>query len=123
MNLERKVYESTSQKVIDFFLGVGLFIGLNIAFSFIFGFGIGLLSSMATATTNDVITNVVGVLSIIAYGLPCLIHFGLMVYFGLTRYWIALGMLATIAVGLLLTLLLVAACFGFIYVASGGFGQ
>ena len=123
MNIERKIYETTSQKMIDFFIGVALFIGLNIAFSFVLGLGVGMLSSMATATTNDVITSVVGLLSIIAYGLPCVIHFGLIVYFGLTRYWIALGMLATIAAGLLLTLLLVAACFGLIFIGSGGLGQ
>ena len=33
MNLERKVYETRSQKVGDFFLGVGLTIVLNLALS------------------------------------------------------------------------------------------
>ena len=111
MNLQRKIYETRSQKVGDFFIGVGLSIGLNVALSLILGFGLGMIGSIISTTANDTLQSVVGLLSMVAYGLPCLIQLGLIIYFGLTRYWIALGMLATIAFGLLVTLLLTAACF------------
>jgi ABC-type amino acid transport system permease subunit len=123
MNLERKVYETRSQKVGDFFLGVGLSIGLNVALSLILSLATGGITSVTSNINNDMAQSILGILISIAYGLPCLLQLGLIIYFGLTRYWIALGMLATIAFGLLLALLLAAACFALIAGMSGGFGK
>jgi hypothetical protein len=125
MNLERKVYETRSQKVGDFFIGVGLCIGLNILLSMILTMivplGFGVVGSITT--DSNLSGSIFTILGIIAYGLPCIIQIGLIIYFGLTRYWIALGMLAAIALGLLITLLLGAACFALIAGLSGGFGK
>jgi ABC-type arginine transport system permease subunit len=107
----------------DFFLGVGLCIGLNIALSLILGFATGVMTSVTSNVNSDVAQSLVGILTTLAYGLPCLLQIGMVIYFGLTRYWIALGILSTIAFGLLLALLLAAACFVLIAGMSGGFGK
>ncbi len=123
MNLERKVYETRSQKVVDFFLGIGLSIVLNVVLWFVLSLGLGVVASIVGATPNDTAQSIIGLVSMIVYGLPCLIQIALLIYFGLTRYWIALGMLGAVAFGLLITLLLVGVCFALIAGVSGGFGN
>ena len=124
MNLERKVYETRSQKVGDFFLGVGLFIAVNVVLAFILSLGAGMFSGLAygssSGASNSFLTGITGILGLIAYAVPCVIQLALLIYFGLTRYWIALGILGAFVISLLLVLLATAACFGLIYYISGG---
>lgn len=124
MNLERKVYETRSQKVGDFFLGVGLFIAVNVVLGFILSLGAGMFSTLiygsSSGEPNSFMSGIASIVGLMIYALPCVIQLGLLIYFGLTRYWIALGILATFVFALLLVLLATAACFGLIYYISGG---
>lgn len=123
MKLERKVYENRAEKVGDFFIGVALCIGLNIVLwvaATLLGTLVGgLFSSDSFGTVQSIGAIVVLILECI----PFVINIGVIIYFGLTRYWIALGMLGAIALALLITACLVAGCFLLIGGVSGGFGN
>lgn len=126
MKLERKIYETRSQKVGDFLLGIGLFIAINVVFGAVMSFGLGLLSMLFSSASPDGSSNTgvsafFSLLMTVVYCLPFVVLIVALIYFGMTRYWIALGMLGTIAIGLLLTLLLAAACFGLVALSSGGY--
>jgi hypothetical protein len=109
MKLERKVYETRAQKVGDLFIGVGLMIGVNIVFGVISALLAGAFSSLSS--DSGVFQTISSILLFALYCVPFAVNIGLIIYFGLTRYWIALGMLSVIASGLLITLCLSAACF------------
>jgi hypothetical protein len=110
MKLEHKIYETRAQKVGDFFIGVGLVIGVNIVFGVVSALLVGAFSSLSS-DSGSVFQIISSILLFALYCVPFVINIGLIIYFGLTRYWIALGMLGVIAFGLLLSLLLSAACF------------
>ena len=119
MSLQRKVYETRSQRTVDLFIGVGLMIGMNVVIQLLLSLlitGMGAFSG-ATGTTASTIYQLV---LYVLYCVPFVLNIGLMIYFGLTRYWIALGMLAVIAAGLLIALLLSAACFVLLGAGSAG---
>ncbi|MGC1377655.1 MAG: hypothetical protein WA821_15580 [Anaerolineales bacterium] len=110
MSPQRKIYETRSQKTGDFFIGVGLMIGMNVIIGLLLDLllvGMGAFSGAAGTTTFTIYQLVMFVLSCA----PFVVNIGLIIYFGLTRYWIALGMLAVIAFLLLISLCLTAACF------------
>jgi len=111
MSPQRKIYESRSQKTGDFFIGVGLMIGVNVVFSVILALLAGMGSALFGSNYNSAVASIGSMLSIVLYCLPFVVNIGLIIYFDLTRYWIALGMLAVIAFLLLIALLLSAACF------------
>ncbi len=111
MHFERKVYETRSQKVGDFFLGIGVFIATNIIFGVISGFATSILVSMTSLSDNSAAQTLLNLVIFLLYALPFAIQIALLIYFGLTRYWIALGMLGAFAAVLLLVLLLTAFCF------------
>ena len=114
MKLERKVYTSRDQKVGDFMLGVGLIIALNVAFLAIYLI-LATLDSVFYTTLNSGNFQDFGTLVTLALSfLPFVLNILVMIYFGLTRYWIALGMLGGFAVALLVVLILGAACFALI---------
>ena len=123
MKLERKIYETRSQKVGDFLLGIGLFIAINVVFGALMSFGLGLVSaffSSASVGGRGGMSTLYNLLLTVVYCLPFVIHFVALIYFGLTRHWIALGMLAAFAIVLLIGLLLAAACFGMVALYSSG---
>lgn len=96
-------------------IGVGLFFGLNILLGVLFSFFSTMVISalpVATSSTFSWISNGLGL--VLAF-LPFVIDILLIIYFGLTRYWIALGMLGGFAIALLIVLLLGAVCFALIY--------
>ncbi len=116
MHFERKVYETRSQKVGDFFLGIGLFIAVNIASGVISGLGASIIGTMGSSVSDGSVAQTFWSLVIfLLYALPFAVQIGLLIYFGLTRYWVALGMLGAFAASLLLVLLFVAVCFAMIY--------
>lgn len=99
--LIRKVYETRRQKVADLVFGVILFLVLNGIFLLL---TIGLfqfLDTSASDTTGFIILSFI-LQSFLIF--PFIINIVLMIYFGLTRHWIALGMLAVIGFLLLVTL-------------------
>lgn len=102
MKLTKKEYTSSAEKKKDFFLGVGIFIGLNVLL-----YVLQLLLMMALTylplPSGDAET-ISFSLSCLAYPLQILANIGVIVYFALTRNWIALGMLGTFGFLILLTL-------------------
>lgn len=99
MKLQKKVYETRAEKKKDFLIGVGVFLGLNVLL-----YLLAILASFLTqTTTNDVKTIVfLGCW----YILPFLANIGVIIYFALTRSWIAMGMLGTFGGLILLSLVL-----------------
>ena len=115
MSPQRKVYETRTQKVGDFFIGVGLVIGVNVLFGIVLSLLVGMTSSLLSGSnSSSAVASIGSMLSIVLYCAPLVVNIGAIIYFSLTRYWIALGMLAVIAFGFLITLCLTAACFALI---------
>ena len=102
MNLQRKVYATRSDKVVDLVIGVVLWHIVNIVFGVILSIGFSFLSTFTNGDAN--LSNTLNIFSTILGCLPFLINIALLIYFGLTRYWIALGMLGIFALYLLLTI-------------------
>jgi hypothetical protein len=102
MKLSRHVYTSLSEKIIHAVLGLVLFFLLNVALVALFL----LLISTASGTWNNATGQA-------AYGLMgLLLNVGLLIYFGFTRYWIALGALVVCVIWFVVVLLLAPQCFG-----------
>lgn len=128
MNLTRATYVDRSEKVRDFLWGFfGWFI-LNTVFNgLLFGLSF-VLPLIGTSTTTDIelyqtIQTGLGWVLLACNGLVLLLNVGLLIYYALTRYWIALGALASFATLLVLALCVAvfagAACF----VLLSGYGS
>ena len=103
VNLSRHTYETRGQKINHFLIGFAGWFVLNTVVGGALSFGMSLLSAAIPADNADA-QNILGYA---ALGLSCLsllLNVGLLIYFGFTRYWIALGALAAFAVVLLLIL-------------------
>ena len=101
MNLQRKVYATRGEKFVDLIIGVVLWHIVNI----VLGIGFALVSGLVTGVANDPnVTNIMSIVSTVLGCLPFLVNIALLIFFGLTRHWIALGMLATFAVYIILTI-------------------
>ena len=104
--MPRKIYETTSEKRKDFWLG---FIGwwvLNILMGVI-GFVISLaVTPMMSNMDFETSANLMNTVSLLASCLPLLINVGLMILFAFTRSQVALGMLTAFGVALLITICL-----------------
>ncbi|MFZ5905628.1 MAG: hypothetical protein ACOYZ8_18975 [Chloroflexota bacterium] len=102
----------------DFWLGVGLFFGLNLALAGLGALFFGVLYSL------DIPYDLINVLSLIANLLPYVLNIGLIIFLAFKRPQMALGMLAgfgfSIAIVICLGLLFMAACF--IILGSSGPG-
>ena len=137
MKLEKKVYTERAEKRKDFMIGVGIFIGLNIALLLVgLLIYLGLIAAEETIRTllerlDAVLLDTVFRTTLVLMGsviqcltaLPLLINLGVMIIFTLTRPWIALGMVAVL--GALFLLAFIFGCvLSMIYfsglVASGG---
>ncbi len=130
MALARKNYATRSEKTIDLIIGFDLWWGLLILIWVIriavlsalnaAGISPDVLDFSSTSGTDAVFT----VIQLAVWCLPLLFNVGLLVFFGLTRYWIALGMLAAFAIALCLVVLAgvlaTAACF--VLIGGGGAG-
>jgi len=113
--LTRKEYTDPAEKKKDFWIGVGLFFGLNIllgicsALAYTAIFNLAYPSDSSTFTpASDIYT----ALSCILNLLPWVINFGLIIYFALTRSQIALGMVAGFGAALAIVI-----CLGAIFMA------
>lgn len=97
---------SRNEKIRDFLIG---FVGWFVLNGFLTGIGwavtVGLGTLLSRLSFNsDSAQTLLGAVGLVVNCLPWLINIGLLIYFGLTRYWIALGALA--AFGAVLFLLL-----------------
>ena len=115
MKLEKKVYTTRSEKQKDFFIGVGIFIGLNVLLSILPGAFMFLLDLFSTGSDSSVEGTVSMVGTCISFVLPFLGNIAAVIYFALTRSWIAIGILGAIAILFVLSLLAIivslVACF------------
>jgi len=112
--LTPKEYTDPAEKKKDFWIGVGLFFGLNIVLGICFAGASVALSSAAFPAdgSGTAFSDLYSILSCILSLLPWLINIGLMLYFAFTRSQIALGMLAGFGAALLITI-----CVGVIFAA------
>lgn len=111
MRITRHSYTTRGEKTIDFMIGfVGWFI-FNIIVGGAVYLGPTFLDSILVAGQTDPqrivdLQNIVGFVALGLSGLSWLLNIGLLFFFGFTRYWIALGMLAALAVSGLIILCL-----------------
>lgn len=90
-------YNTQNEMTLDFLIGIAILIALNL-----------LLWVLYLATNNTFFVLI-----------PWPLNIGLMIYFGMTRYWIALGMLGGLGLAFIITTVLLAtACFAVIYMAG-----
>ena len=91
MKLTRHAYITRGEKVRDFFIGFGIWLLLNLVL------GIGVPFVLGPALGDFKPTGLAGdILDWVAIALACLpwlLNLIALIYFGLTRYWIALGIL------------------------------
>ena len=92
MKLEKKEYTTRAEKQKDFAIGVGLFLCINLILALL------IYISYNYSSVSAILASIRLCLSILA--LP--INLGLLIYFSLTRGWIALGMSVIFAVLVLL---------------------
>ena len=107
MKLEKKVYADRSEKQKDFAIGVGVFFGLNVLI-YILQFLV-LWALQYVSASPGTMDNITFGISCLVFPLQILAQIGLMIYFALTRTWIALGMLGIIS--LLMSLLVIIGIF------------
>ena len=96
MKLERKVYTTRKEKVIDFVLG---FFGWFLVNGLLYGCSIWILQAVDSSTSDSVLALLLGLL-------PLLVNIGALIFFAFTRRWIALGILAAFALVLVAVLLI-----------------
>jgi hypothetical protein len=125
MNLTRRIYTTRREKTVDFLIGFFGWLILNAILSAVFyalSFIPATVGSYGDNTNYDQLQTILGFIGLICNVLAFFSNIGLLIYFGLTRYWIALGALTAFVTILVLVIcaavFLGAACF----VMLGGLG-
>jgi len=114
---ERKEYVDEAEKKRDFWIGVGLWFGLNFVMGLcVWGISAALLSmTYPSEGINEQFANLYPAINCILNLLPWVINIGLIVYFAFTRSQIALGMVAgfgiALAIAICLGVIFMIACF------------
>lgn len=115
MKLNRKVYETRAEKQKDFAIGVGVFIGLNALLGFLLWIVGSLLTEPFVNSTSEVVSALALLGVFLFNALPFVINLGVLIYFLVTRIWIAFGMLgafgALLLLGLIAGIILSIVCF------------
>jgi hypothetical protein len=96
MKLERKVYTTRNEKVLDFVIG---FVGWFLVNGLLYGCSILILQGMDSSTSDSILALLLGLI-------PLLVNIGALIFFAFTRRWIALGILAAFALVLVGVLLI-----------------
>ncbi len=114
MKLKKKVYTSRREKIKDFAIGAAIFIGMNFILLI---FSIALTRTVAGLIESP--RGLIGELYEIVFTFSCAItllsNVAFMVYFGLIRAWIGIGMVGTFVILLLLWFLL-GVWYGIVYI-------
>lgn len=123
MSLKRKIYENNAQKKKDFWIGVGIWFGLNILMGLCVGGVNAMQMSMINSDASNPTLRTINFTLFMLLGiLPFVVNIGLIVYFAFTRGQIALGMLAgfgmALALVIFLGIFLSASCFQTPYQAA-----
>lgn len=118
MKLERKIYSTRREKVTDFIIGAVIFILLN---GLIFGLSYLLerASSSNTFQNNQFLENLAALLYILNFCWPWVLNILAIVFFALTRHWIALGMVGIIAILFSLTMMAIVLSLVACFIAGG----
>jgi len=104
MNLQRHAYDTGGEKTMDFFIGfVGWFVINGILSGLSYGLLLALTAAFSTADFETANT-VQSIFGLVTGCLSLLINIGALIYFGFTRYWIALGILGAFATALLIVI-------------------
>jgi hypothetical protein len=118
MKLQRKTYSTRGEKIRDLVIGIVIWHAINIGLTILFFLATTVLGGFVSGimTGNSAIWAQMGGLAATLLGcLPFLLNIAAMIYFGLTRYWIAIGMLGSFAfwflISICLALIFGAACF------------
>ena len=96
MKLERKVYTTRNEKVLDFVIG---FVGWFLVNGLLYGCSILILQSMDSSSSDSILALLLGLI-------PLLVNIAALIFFAFTRRWIALGILAAFALVLVGVLLI-----------------
>jgi hypothetical protein len=119
MKLVRKEYTTQEEKKKDFWIGVGIWVGLNLL--------LGLINIVFFNFIYIIPNLPDGLYTILGWAVmifPYVLNIGLLIYFALTRSQIALGMLAAFGAVLLIViclgLIFMVACF--VLISTQGFG-
>jgi hypothetical protein len=96
MKLERKVYMTRSEKVLDFVIG---FVGSFLLNGLLYGCSYSILTAMSSNITDTLVALLLGLL-------PLLLNIAALILSAFTRRWIALGILVAFALVLVGVLLL-----------------
>ena len=96
MRLERKVYTTRNEKVLDFVIG---FVGWFVVNGLLYGCSILILQAVNSSTSDSILALLLGLL-------PLLANIAALIFFAFTRRWIALGILAAFALVLVGVLVL-----------------
>ena len=105
MKLSRHIYRRTREKIVDAISGLVLFTVLNVVL---------ILLVVAISLRSSPLSNALnGANGAAAVGLTILLlNIGLLIYFGFTRYWVALGALVVCSVWFVFVLITAPQCFG-----------
>jgi hypothetical protein len=116
MKLTKEEYPNREEKRKDFWLGVVIFITLN-TLMVLAVLLLARIQGLRGRSSNDLVTFIYLILNF----LPYVINIGLLIYFFLTRDWIALGMLAAWGFFMVLVLLagIVFVIFCFVSLSTG----
>ena len=125
MNLQRKTYTSRGEKGLDFFIG---FAGFYVINGILWGV-VSLVQGLASAAIGsanidfEMAGNIAIILTLVLNCGVFIINIAALILLGLTRYWMALGILGAFVTGLILaicaTLLIGGACFAILYSLEG----
>jgi ABC-type amino acid transport system permease subunit len=110
MKLTRKEYTDPAEKKSDFWKGFWLWWGLNILM-WILAITLSALLTNLLYGDNGAYNLIGGTTLLVINFAPLLVNVGLMIYFGLTRTQIMIGMLTAFGVALAIVVALTTACF------------
>lgn len=104
MNLQRKTYNSSGEKALDFFIGFAGFFVINGILWGLLSVADGLLATVAPPYGNEPANTVVLIVSLTLYCGVFVINIAALILLGLTRYWMALGILGAFTASLILAI-------------------
>jgi hypothetical protein len=103
------VYRTRSEKGTDFILGIVLFIAINIVLIALVPFALSIASQNGSMQNSNI------AFAAFFFALACFVDFAAIIYFALTRSWVAMGMLTffalAFAIPLIFAALFAAFCF------------
>ena len=123
MNLTRKTYATRGEKWLDFFIGFG---GLYVVSGILWGVVQVVVTVVSSLTINldyDTASTITSIVGLVCGALPLLFTIAALIFFAFTRYWIALGILAAIAVAFIIAICIAVVIGGICFAALYGYSS